>query len=190
MNSSAPRSFAFAASIASKIMMGKKNTSMAISSMHDNNRFSGRVPRINRRVPGTLASLIRLPRIFWLLLVVCRDYRPQTKSPDALYTHRGLSVGSMRQSLRSIADALTNHYVLTKPVNPVGDHSSALAIKIVTIVTGVPVRADVSAAGTDAKLQGVGRACRSRSQHDQRGEREDTSLHLAPPPLGQKRHNA
>ena len=58
MNSSASRSFAFGASIASKIMIGKKNTSMAISSMHDNDRFSGPVPGINSRVPGTLSSLI------------------------------------------------------------------------------------------------------------------------------------
>ena len=117
----------------------------------------------------------------------------QNKSPDALNARRGLSVGSFeaaRQSLRSIADALTNHHVLAKPVDPVGDDGSAVAVKLVTIVAGVAVRADVNAAGTDAKLYSVGRTCRSRSQHDQRGEREDTSLHLAPPPVGQKRHNA
>lgn len=52
-------------SIASKIMIGNQNTSMAISSMPQQHLvLRARSWKISRRVPGTLSPRIRLPCIF------------------------------------------------------------------------------------------------------------------------------
>src|SRR6516162_2185335 len=99
------------------------------------------------------------------------------KGPDAL-TH---IEAQLRYSLRSIADAAANHDVLTEPVDPVLNDGSTTAVVPLTEVALVPIGADVDAARTDRKLHSVCRGYRSHGQCDQRGEREDHPLHLAPP---------
>jgi len=71
--------------------------------------------------------------------------------------------GPNRYSLRSVADAAANHNILTEPVDPVFDDGAATAVVFVTVVTVVSVRADIDAAGTDAKLNSVCCCYRSRS---------------------------
>src|SRR5262249_60221145 len=64
-------------------------------------------------------------------------------------------------------------------VDPWEDAVPPPAVVPLTIVTVVRVRADVDAARTYGKIHSVRCGYRSRSQCDQRGEREDHSLHLA-----------
>jgi hypothetical protein len=99
------------------------------------------------------------------------------RGPDALTRIEA----QLRYSLRLITDAAANLDILTEPVDSVVNDGSATAVVPLTVVTVVPVRADIDTARTNGKLNSVCRRYRSRSQSYYCGEREDHSLHLAPP---------
>src|SRR5215471_1413910 len=85
-------------------------------------------------------------------LVLSRELRTKTvRAP----THWTRVEAQTHYSRRSVADAAANHDILTEPVDPVFDDGSATAVVFATVVTVVPVRADIDAAGTDAKLNSV-----------------------------------
>jgi hypothetical protein len=100
-----------------------------------------------------------------------------SQGPDALTRIEA----QLRYSLRSIADAAANLDILTEPVDPVVNDGSTTAVVPLTVVAVVTVRTDIDTARTNGKLNSVCRRYRSRSQSNYCGEREDYSLHLAPP---------
>src|SRR5579859_6213351 len=82
-------------------------------------------------------------------------------------------------SSRSIANASADLDVLAKAIGPMSDDDPAVAVVVVVmlVIIAVPVRTNVDTVRTDAELHGVCRRYRRRAQGDQRGQRQNKSLH-------------